>query len=416
MPYVPIPKGLTNISMLAQDPVKWVEYTKDGRVYDSGVQLTGNFAHTSGRVTRSGGPRVIIGGKLWRPARAYTRSARSAWWSGTTVLTRTAGATATIGNYQVWQGIPGPSSIWSPCSYLPDSVATTSTIASGNGINTLNANGKNRVATQLLVKAGKRKVNYGAALGESRTTYRMIVQTMIQVLRAFRAVRKGQFRHAAGILGLRKHKLPSSRKVAEHWLALQYGWRPLVNDIYDSCKLLQNGLTTASQLFDVRTSWSEAESKSVPHADFKSSVTDTTVRCGGKLWYRISDATTSYLSQLGLINPAEVAWELLPWSFVIDWFIPVGSFLEAMSARVGITFHDGYYGCKTVNRLRQFGCQKTLSGRTFKSSNLVAGIDITAYVRQPMASLPWPGLYYKSPFSTNHVVNALALLRTQRRG
>lgn len=32
---------------------------------------------------------------------------------------------------------------------------------------------------------------------------------------------------------------------------------------------------------------------------------------------------------LGLMDPELVAWELVPFSFVIDWFAPVGSWLEA---------------------------------------------------------------------------------------
>lgn len=31
----------------------------------------------------------------------------------------------------------------------------------------------------------------------------------------------------------------------------------------------------------------------------------------------------------GLQDPLSVAWELLPYSFVLDWFIPVGNYLQA---------------------------------------------------------------------------------------
>jgi hypothetical protein len=33
-------------------------------------------------------------------------------------------------------------------------------------------------------------------------------------------------------------------------------------------------------------------------------------------------------SQLGLDNPALLAWELLPYSFILDWYIPVSGFLQ----------------------------------------------------------------------------------------
>jgi hypothetical protein len=36
----------------------------------------------------------------------------------------------------------------------------------------------------------------------------------------------------------------------------------------------------------------------------------------------------SALRQMGLGNPASILWERLPYSFVIDWFIPIGNYLE----------------------------------------------------------------------------------------
>jgi hypothetical protein len=32
---------------------------------------------------------------------------------------------------------------------------------------------------------------------------------------------------------------------------------------------------------------------------------------------------------LGLVNPAEIAWEVVPYSFVVDWFLPIGSYISA---------------------------------------------------------------------------------------
>lgn len=35
--------------------------------------------------------------------------------------------------------------------------------------------------------------------------------------------------------------------------------------------------------------------------------------------------------QLGLVDPATVVWELIPYSFVVDWFLPIGSYLENLN-------------------------------------------------------------------------------------
>jgi hypothetical protein len=35
-----------------------------------------------------------------------------------------------------------------------------------------------------------------------------------------------------------------------------------------------------------------------------------------------------FARQLGLVNPAGIIWERIPWSFVFDWFMPIGSYLN----------------------------------------------------------------------------------------
>lgn len=45
---------------------------------------------------------------------------------------------------------------------------------------------------------------------------------------------------------------------------------------------------------------------------------------------------------LGLTNPAAIAWELVPFSFVVDWFIPIGNFLNSWTDFLGLRFEDSY--------------------------------------------------------------------------
>ena len=50
----------------------------------------------------------------------------------------------------------------------------------------------------------------------------------------------------------------------------------------------------------------------------------------------ISSPNSLKANQLGLVNPASVAWELIPFSFLVDWFLPVGKFLESYTDTVGM--------------------------------------------------------------------------------
>lgn len=55
-----------------------------------------------------------------------------------------------------------------------------------------------------------------------------------------------------------------------------------------------------------------------------------------KFHYRVDNEILRTLSQLSLTNPLEVAWELVPFSFVVDWMLPIGDYLSNMSALHGI--------------------------------------------------------------------------------
>jgi hypothetical protein len=39
----------------------------------------------------------------------------------------------------------------------------------------------------------------------------------------------------------------------------------------------------------------------------------------------------SEIRQMGVLDPLSVAWEVLPFSFVADWFIPIGTYLENLN-------------------------------------------------------------------------------------
>jgi hypothetical protein len=48
-------------------------------------------------------------------------------------------------------------------------------------------------------------------------------------------------------------------------------------------------------------------------------------------------------NQLGFLNPALVAWELVPFSFVVDWFVNVGAVISSMTDFMGCTLKDPYH-------------------------------------------------------------------------
>jgi hypothetical protein len=51
---------------------------------------------------------------------------------------------------------------------------------------------------------------------------------------------------------------------------------------------------------------------------------------------RLSNPSLAQLNGTGLLNPALLYWELMPYSFVVDWFIPVGDVLASLTAGLGL--------------------------------------------------------------------------------
>ena len=52
--------------------------------------------------------------------------------------------------------------------------------------------------------------------------------------------------------------------------------------------------------------------------------------------------TTANAAQWNLgSNPLLTAWEKVPYSFVVDWFIPIGDFIAQYSATDGLSFISG---------------------------------------------------------------------------
>jgi len=319
-----------------------------------------------------------------------------------------------------YEGYPEPNSIWDPFAALELTANFNScSFADSSAPNpSMSTNMKSRLNTELLQKAGRRQVNYGEALGESRETVKMLIKAVVPLTKALLAARKGNFSLAAYYLGIKRlRNQVTTLSLSERWLSLQYGWLPLVNDIYDSYQLLQKGLDTRPQILSATRSILEEVSNTISKNDFTLVRTTGTVRYIVKMWYRMKDEDASILHQIGLINPAEVVWALVPFSFVVDWVLPIGNVLEALSARLGLSFVDGYYGLRVETNCVAAGLERSVSGYTQNgpSSCSVSG-SLLYYNRSKMTGLPWPAPYIKSPFSSTHLANAAALLRTLRIG
>jgi hypothetical protein len=173
--------------------------------------------------------------------------------------------------------------------------------------------------------------NAPVALAEGRKTLTHLTGTATRLYRAMRAFRKGNVREFADNLGITVKKAPSS------WLEYKYGWMPLLLDIHGAAKHI------AERPFhrDVRVFKSHVSTEG-PYNGSNPPVVGS-IRHTAMAWVtvRTRSASLEGLNQLGLLNPSLVVWELIPFSFVADWFVNVGDCLAELTAWQGVDILDG---------------------------------------------------------------------------
>lgn len=276
-----------------------------------------------------------------------------------------------------------------------------------------NANSRNRAEVECLLKVRDQSINLLNTFAERQKTIEMITERTTRVYRAYAAAKKGNFRAAAKALGVDKR----GKTNAKSWLELQYGWLPLLSDIHGGYEFMTGRRAKKGLLFKVSRTITDSDSRvDTDGTSAWTKVSNVNVKKTTKvvLWYTVQYEALAEAEKLGLLNPLEVAWELTPWSFVIDWFLPVGNLLGALSATNGCTFKGGT--CTTTVRtnikVQVIPKNGTGFGTTIKrSGNAEASMDYFKMDRSVYSGTPIPTPYVKNPFSVKHALNALALLR-----
>ena len=202
-------------------------------------------------------------------------------------------------------------------------------------------------------RVSRNSVNLAQAFAERRQAADMLAKSANRLVSLAWDIKRWRFASAAGNIakwtGIAKPGRVGSRRetFANNWLEFQYGWKPLLSDIYGSCELLANTFHERRPTV-ISASASEEFSRAVTSSwSFNDLQLTTRWTMKGRETYRYviefveDDALAEALANTGISNPALLAWELVPYSFVIDWFIPVGNYLEQLEYARGLRFIRG---------------------------------------------------------------------------
>jgi hypothetical protein len=185
----------------------------------------------------------------------------------------------------------------------------------------------NSALSKLISKAKGHSWNMAVDLAQGRQTTGMVVSNLGKLGRSVMALKHGDFSTAARQLGAtpRGTRLKTT-DVSGRWLELQYGWLPLLSSTYEASKALE-----AATNGPRKARFSAGFSVPVTHNYSTGSLSAKQKFRYNRVYVLEQREDMSVERQLGLTDPLSVAWELIPYSFVVDWFVPIGTYLSNLN-------------------------------------------------------------------------------------
>lgn len=216
----------------------------------------------------------------------------------------------------------------------------------------------NPVKLKVLDGVQEAKWNFPLFALEAKKTAELVFSTAKRLAKAYGQMRKGKFSKAAKELGITRDRISGPR---DNWLSYRYGWMPLLGDCASAAEAAAATLVDyPAQLKVLKTSgrWGDLPNPIVLEQYYGTSSTQYAWGSGNpvrgrsvfcwqkqqtKAWLTVmcSAESVQTLNSFGLFDIASTAWEVVPFSFVADWFLGIGDYLEAQTALLGLTVVDG---------------------------------------------------------------------------
>ena len=271
---------------------------------------------------------------------------------------------------------------------------------------------EDKAITRALTNLKGQKINLAQAFAERGQTTRLVGDTLRRITDLVWDIRR-----------TRRALARTDADFFKYFLEVQYGWKPAMQDVYGAVKELHEREQQSGRA--IATVKARVQENSIEDAVLTDSCNNTVytftrrrrIQHKGMIrldYLQSNGAPTGTFSRLGITNPALVAWELTPWSFVADWFVPVGDYLSLLDATLGWDFQGGSFSQKTtvdtrpVNFKANFDLYKP--NRDVSISGHGSGRQMR-FARHAYSSSPFPNRPHLNTNSSGvHVANGIALL------
>lgn len=141
------------------------------------------------------------------------------------------------------------------------------------------------------------------------------------------------------------------------WLEYRYAIRPLIVDIQNALKVLDTviksrRLTARGREYAIGK-WDESiearQQLSVFTAVASVSVhTEESIKARAGCLYAVEESVASLATILGIDQPIESLYELIPFSFILDWFFSIGDLLQSWFKSSGLDILTSWVTCEII--------------------------------------------------------------------
>lgn len=194
------------------------------------------------------------------------------------------------------------------------------------------AQSREKALNAAFAKASSTEWATNMVLAEANKTFASILSILYRALRLFRAVIRLNFRYLREEITL--------DNLSDRYLEIRYALRPLLYDVRDA----ENAFNAKFEKPFRRTfrgsdSFEDRFHDTIvtnPSSSYELDVERTMEIHTSSRAGVMCDVTVSKISIFGTDQILETAWELVPFSFIVNWFIDVGSKIAAWTPNAGI--------------------------------------------------------------------------------
>lgn len=194
------------------------------------------------------------------------------------------------------------------------------------------SNVQNRVANMCygkFVDKMKRNASLGQNMAEAGQTMKLVSDALGLLRRPLSKVDKYM-----------KNKGSIPAGLGSGWLAYHFGVDPLIKDLHELGKIIDSQLASRQRV-SVSSRLSRTEVSFTNGVRVKRTA-DVIYRCRMAGVVRVTDPFFLTMNELGVLNPAALAWELVPFSFVVDWFFKFNGWLNQFTDFAGLDVENPY--------------------------------------------------------------------------